>query len=85
MNTPELDVESTVDVLDFEAHWEGRGGAKNSAIRERFNVHPARYYQKLTAHLQTREALEHDAALTYRLLDLHARRRATRASRTFRR
>lgn len=81
----ELDVNDVTQVLQFEASWEGRDGGKNSEIRARFEVHPARYYQKLAQHLQTREALEVDAGLTHRLLALHDRRRAARVSRSFRR
>lgn len=85
MKPADLNVASVVDVLTFEAHWDGRpAGGKSGQIRDRFGVGAIRYYQHLARHLTTKEALEHDPALTKRLLDLHERRTTARTTRTFR-
>lgn len=68
-------------LLDFARTWEGRTGAKASAIREALGLAPARYFQRLSAVIDSRAALEVDAALVYRLRaarDAAAERRASR-------
>ena len=71
-------------LLDFEDAWTGRTGAKDSAIREEFGVIPARYYQLLSAILDSPAALRHDPLLVRRLRRVRDARVAARASRTFR-
>lgn len=73
-----------VRVLEFEAAWAGRTGAKASAIRAEFDVVPARYYQLLSAILNSPAALRHDPLLVRRLQRMRDARAAARASRTFR-
>lgn len=71
-------------VLEFEDAWAGRTGAKASAIRAEFDVAPARYYQLLSAILDSPAALRHDPLLVRRLQRVRDARAAARASRTFR-
>lgn len=71
-------------LLEFEDAWSGRTGAKASAIRAEFGVPPARYYQLLSAILDSPEALRHDPLLVRRLQRMRDSRAAARASRTFR-
>lgn len=71
-------------LLAFEDAWSGRTGAKASAIRAEFGVAPARYYQLLSAILDSPAALRHDPLLVRRLQRMRDARAAARASRTFR-
>ncbi len=71
-------------VLDFERSWSGRTGAKASAIRAEFDVAPARYYQLLSAILDSPAALRHDPLLVRRLQRVRDARAVARATRTFR-
>lgn len=73
-----------VRVLEFEGTWAGRTGAKASAIRAEFDVAPARYYQLLSAILDSPAAVRHDPLLVRRLQRMRDARTAARASRTFR-
>ena len=74
----------SVRLLAFEDAWSGRTGAKASAIRAEFGVAPARYYQLLSAILDSPTALRHDPLLVRRLQRMRDSRAAARASRTFR-
>lgn len=71
-------------VLEFEREWGARPGAKASAIRAEFGVAPARYYQMLSALLDSPTALRHDPLLVRRLQRVRDARAAARASRSFR-
>jgi hypothetical protein len=71
-------------VLEFERAWGARPGAKASAIRAEFGVAPARYYQMLSAVLESPAALRHDPLLVRRLQRVRDARVASRASRSFR-
>lgn len=71
-------------VLEFERSWTGRTGAKASAIRAEFDVAPARYYQLLSAILDSPAALRHDPLLVRRLQRVRDSRAAARAARSFR-
>lgn len=71
-------------VLEFEREWGARPGAKSSAIRAEFGVAPARYYQMLSAVLDSPTALRHDPLLVRRLQRVRDARAASRASRSFR-
>lgn len=77
-------------ILAFERDWEQRGvnvrrgtptHTKEDAIREKFGVSPARYYQLLGALLQNPEALAADPMLIGRLVRLRDERRAARRAR----
>jgi hypothetical protein len=80
---PGLD-ERGLRMLDFEARWSGRLGAKEAAIREEFGLSAARYYQVLDALLDTPVALRRDPILVRRLQRLRDARVRARAARTFR-
>ena len=71
-------------VLEFERLWSARPGAKASAIRAEFGVPPARYYQMLSAVLDSPAALRHDPLLVRRLQRVRDARVTARASRSFR-
>lgn len=75
---------TAVKVLEFELAWASRPGAKASAIRAEFGVAPARYYQMLSAVLDSPAALRHDPLVVRRLQRVRDARAASRASRSFR-
>jgi len=77
-------LELELRVLEFERAWGARPGAKASAIRAEFGVAPARYYQMLSAVLDSPAALRHDPLLVRRLQRVRDARAAARASRSFR-
>jgi hypothetical protein len=63
------------DLLEFErAHW-GAGVNKESAVRERFGLSLARYYQRVYALCQTEAAVRYDAVLVRSCLEAAATRR----------
>lgn len=55
------------ELLDFEEQWPRWSGAKDEAIRSRFDVTPARYFQLLLRAIDTAEALEANPMLVRRL------------------
>jgi hypothetical protein len=69
------------NILAFERQWWSHAGAKEKAIRERFEVSPTRYYQLLNDLIEKREALEADPMLVKRLRRLRALRQRARAAR----
>jgi hypothetical protein len=69
------------DILDFERDWWKHAGAKEQAIRERFDVSPTRYYQLLNAVIDEDEAVAYDPMLVKRLRRLRASRQRQRAVR----
>jgi hypothetical protein len=68
-------------VLAFERQWWRVAGAKETAIRDRFQVSPTRYYQALNALVDRPEALAADPLLVRRLRRVRAARQRTRPSR----
>lgn len=69
-------------VLDFERQWWKYSGAKETTIRERFDMSATRYYQVLNALIDEPAALAHDPMLIRRLRrlrDARARRRSSLA------
>ncbi len=68
-------------ILNFEREWWQHPGSKDEAIRVAFDISPARYYQQLTALLDSRAALEFDPMLIKRLQKVREQRRASRAVR----
>ncbi|WP_081788391.1 DUF3263 domain-containing protein [Candidatus Blastococcus massiliensis] len=68
-------------MLDFERQWWRRAGAKETAIRDLFEVAPTRYYQVLNALVDRPEALAADPLLVRRLRRVRAARQRTRPSR----
>lgn len=69
------------DILAFERHWWKFAGAKEQAIRERFELSATRYYQVLNALIDKPEALIHDPLLVKRLRRLRANRQRERSAR----
>jgi len=55
------------ELLDFERAWPRWSGRKDEAIRARFAVPPARYFQILHRALDSRDAVELDPLLVGRL------------------
>jgi hypothetical protein len=68
-------------ILDFERQWWKFAGAKESAVREKFDMSSTRYYQVLNALIDRSEALEHDPLLVRRLRRLRATRQRQRSAR----
>jgi hypothetical protein len=66
------------DILEFERGWWQASMPKERAIRERFGVSPARYYQRLNRLIDRQEALEADPMLVRRLRRLRESRRRKR-------
>jgi len=67
-------------LLDFEKRPWPSTGAKEQAIRERFDLSASRYFQDLNALLDRPEALAADPVLVNRLRRLRTARRQARSS-----
>ena len=70
-----------IDILDFERSWWKHAGAKDRAIRERFDMSATRYYQLLNELLENPAALDHDPILVKRLKRLRVYRQRQRVAR----
>jgi hypothetical protein len=68
-------------ILDFEREWWKYAGAKEQAIKERFDVSPTRYYQLLNRIIDDETAVAHDPMLVKRLRRLRSQRQRQRAAR----
>lgn len=73
--------ERDAEVLAFERQWWKYAGAKEQAIRDRFDMSATRYYQVLNALIDRDEALEADPLLVKRLRRLRSTRQRARAAR----
>ncbi len=69
------------DILAFERQWWKFAGAKEQAIRDKFQMSATRYYQVLNALVDKPEALAVDPLLVKRLRRLRSSRQRTRAAR----
>ena len=69
------------DILEFERHWWKYAGAKEQAVREKFDMSSTRYYQVLNALIDRPEALESDPLLVRRLRRLRSARQRQRSAR----
>jgi hypothetical protein len=69
------------DILDFEREWWRYAGAKEQAVRERFDLSPTRYYQLLNEVIDDDQAVRYDPMLVKRLRRLRASRQRQRAAR----
>ncbi len=69
------------EILDFERQWWKYAGAKEAAVRERFDMSSTRYYQVLNALIDRPEALEADPLLVRRLRRLRSQRQRQRSAR----
>jgi len=68
-------------ILEFERQWWKYAGAKDTAIRERFDLTVERYYQVLNHLIDQQGAMEHDPMLVKRLRrqrEVRTRRRSAR-------
>jgi hypothetical protein len=65
-------------ILDFERTWWSEPGPKESGIRVRFDLSPARYYRVLAGLLESTEAVDYDPLVVRRLRRLRDRRRRAR-------
>ena len=65
-------------ILDFEGSWWRSSKPKEVAIRARFGMSAARYYQALDRLIDRPEALEYDPVLVQRLRRLREARRQRR-------
>ena len=68
-------------MLDFERQWWKYAGAKEQAVREKFDMSATRYYQVLNALIDRPDALAHDPLLVRRLRRLRATRQRQRSAR----
>lgn len=73
------DLESRI--LDFERNWWRYAGAKESAIKELFDLSAPRYYQLLNDLIDREDALLASPMLVKRLRRLRQARMAARSSR----
>jgi hypothetical protein len=69
------------EILAFERQWWKYAGAKETAIRDLFDMSATRYYQTLNALIDRPEALVHDPMLVKRLRRLRTTRQRTRSAR----
>ena len=69
------------DILAFERQWWKYAGAKESAIRELFDMSATRYYQVLNALIDDPAALAHDPMLIKRLRRMRSSRQRARTAR----
>jgi hypothetical protein len=69
------------DILDFERTWWDGSPGKEPAVRAKFGLSPARYYQLLNRLIDRPEALEYDPMLVQRLRRLREVRRGKRFAR----
>ncbi|MDQ3954773.1 MAG: DUF3263 domain-containing protein [Actinomycetota bacterium] len=70
-----------IDILDFERSWWKHAGAKDRAIKERFDMSATRYYQLLNDLLENPAAMTHDPILVKRLKRLRLYRQRQRVAR----
>jgi uncharacterized protein DUF3263 len=69
------------DILDFERSWWSSPTQKEAAVRGRFGMSPARYYQLLNRLIDRPEALAYDPMLVRRLRRVREARRRKRFAR----
>lgn len=69
------------EILNFEMQWWKYAGAKETAVREKFDMTSTRYYQVLNAIIDRPEALAHNPLLVRRLIRLRAARQRQRSAR----
>ncbi len=72
--------ELEVKMLDFERQWWRYAGAKESAIKELFDLTPPAYYQMLNNLIDREDALLAEPILVKRLRRLRESRTAARSS-----
>lgn len=70
------------DILELERSWFKYAGAKETAIRARFDMSATRYAQVLNALVDRHAALMHDPQVVRRLQRLRSLRRSQRTAHT---
>ena len=73
--------ERDLEILDFERQWWKYAGAKETAIREQFDLSAIRYYQRLNWIIDQPQALAHDPLLVRRLKRSRLARQRHRSAR----
>ena len=68
------------EILAFERQWWKFAGAKEQAIRDKFQMSATRYYQVLNALIDKPEALVQDPLLVKRLRRLRSTRQRNRSA-----
>ncbi|HEU4547806.1 MAG TPA: DUF3263 domain-containing protein [Microlunatus sp.] len=68
------------EILTFERQWWKFAGAKEQAIRDKFQMSATRYYQVLNNLIDSPAALVHDPLLVKRLRRLRATRQRNRSA-----
>jgi len=68
-------------ILEFERQWWKYAGAKETAIRELFDLNATRYYQILNSLIDTPEALAAEPMLVKRLRRMRSARQRERSAR----
>jgi len=69
------------EILEFERQWWKYAGAKEAAVREKFDMSSTRYYQVLNALIDRTQAIEADPLLVRRLRRLRSQRQRARSAR----
>jgi len=77
----ELLSERDREILALERLWWQYAGAKEQAIRDKFDMSATRYYQVLNALIDRQDALAFDPLLVKRLRRLREKRQRTRSAR----
>ncbi len=72
--------ELEIKILDFERQWWRYAGAKESAIKELFDLTPPAYYQMLNNLIDREDAVLAEPILVKRLRRLRESRTAARSS-----
>ena len=72
--------ERDTEILAFERQWWKYAGAKEQAVREKFQMSATRYYQVLNALIDKPEALAVDPLLVKRLRRLRETRQRIRSA-----
>jgi Protein of unknown function (DUF3263) len=81
-NAPSSELsERDSEILNFERQWWKYAGAKEQAVRDKFDMSSTRYYQVLNALIDRPEALAFDPLLVRRLRRLRAARQRARSAR----
>ncbi|MCY7364351.1 MAG: DUF3263 domain-containing protein [Frankiaceae bacterium] len=73
--------ERELEILAFERQWWKYAGAKETAVRDLFDMSATRYYQVLNALIDRPAALVADPMLVKRLRRLRSSRQRTRSAR----
>ena len=69
------------EILEFERHWWKYAGAKETAVRDKFDMSSTRYYQVLNEVIDNPAALAEDPLLVRRLRRLRTSRQKARSAR----